>query len=188
MGQDQSQAPARPELTDEQEAFLDGEGDSKRYLDDPDEMHRVFNEHKALYASIMESDDLVVIFEAGPHHFHGCLNPVSDKYPDGKPTASEQARFLQVENDLMTRPLIDGGQLDMLWALYYVSGDRKYADRVASVLQDERTPFIVGMAAKWSYNSHIQMGVLEAPEGWNNYDDIIRDENGAEPDIDEECA
>lgn len=72
-----------------------------------------------------------------------------------KKTLSKKESFLlNLENKLC------GCDLDTLWSLFYATGDQVYPDRVYSVSQDKNQHMAVKRAANWSYQSHIEKGLV----------------------------
>jgi len=68
----------------------------------------------------------------------------------------------EIKRLLDTKTKLTPYDLDILWSLYYATGDMKYPNRVKMVA-DTITPsdFPTCSAAKWSYNSHINQGLLD---------------------------
>jgi len=68
----------------------------------------------------------------------------------------EVARLLDFKSEL------DATDLDKLWILYYATGDIKYSDRVKAAFDGRSySDFPIHLAAKWSYQSHMEQGLLD---------------------------
>nr|QBK88138.1 MAG: hypothetical protein LCMAC202_05000 [Marseillevirus LCMAC202] len=92
---------------------------------------------------------------------------VRDTFTDLKEPLEENDALdyqLEVDRLLDLRNTLTAGDLDRLWTLYYATGDQRFPNRVKSVSNNELQPEVVRGAASWSYDSHIQQGLLEDPE------------------------
>jgi len=116
----------RPTLSKEQTECLRNEGNLANFLTDPKGTHKMLHANLEFFKTIMDGD-AILPFTVGPYRFHD----IGDT-----PTNEDLTKF-----DALVESLLDSTpktpiNLDMLWSLFYVSGDRKFAERVRQAKND----------------------------------------------------
>jgi hypothetical protein len=88
------------------------------------------------------------------------LAAVSERYPnlggsseDSSLFYSESKRLLDIFTSITTT------DIDLLWILYYATGDEIYSDRIYAISIDESQKHIIQKAAEWSINTNIDQGL-----------------------------
>lgn len=114
------------------------------------------------YASIRENDSLYykalgeqyrMYLWAIRHHHPGLAEPLAE--------AEELDYLLLVDRLLDLRNVLLAKDLDLLWALFYVTGDDQLVYRVISAANNPLQGLSVGTAARWSYTSHQRQGLVD---------------------------
>lgn len=145
-------------LTTDQLIILAGVGNPIMYLRDPKRTHQTIMENLEMYQSLNKTTSL--FFQVGAYKFRNL----------GIAPEQRLMQWLDTKiHQLMHNTNLSPGDLDELWALYYVSGDRKFADRIKHIATDDAPHIaVVRAAAEWSYNSHVDQGLItstgDAPE------------------------
>jgi len=88
---------------------------------------------------------------------------VRKQYGFGGGVTDEEREFLISNENRLLSPdtVLSPLDLDCLWGLFGVTGDRKYSDRVKSVLSDDRVHVFTKGSAKWSYGSFVDQGYIQ---------------------------
>lgn len=87
---------------------------------------------------------------------------IYDKWHLGQFDSSEMSQFhKEIARLLDHKSVLYPCDLDNLWSLYYATGDMKYPNRV-KIVAEKTSPAdtTTQAAAKWSYNSHVEQGLL----------------------------
>ena len=91
------------------------------------------------------------------------LCAIAEKWHLGSFPLHVMAHYRQTTNRLLDeKTVLNVGQLDMLWALFHATGEKRYANRIKMVAE-EKSPAdpLTLMAAIWSYQSHTKQGLLK---------------------------
>jgi len=119
------------------------------------------------YQAIRDNDE--IYYKALGTEYDLYLWTIRDTFQDLQQPLSEKERLsykLAVDRLLDLNNLLTAQDLDALWGLYYASGDLQFTRRIKTVIDSDLQYAVVRAAAKWSYNSNIQQGLLEDPK-WN---------------------
>ena len=76
-------------------------------------------------------------------------------------TKEEKIEYnIETEKLLNFSNILTAFDMDILWTLYYATGDRKFPDRIKIVINDRSQDLIIQGAAQWSYYSHVNQNLL----------------------------
>ena len=151
-----------------------GEDDSQKLtaeeiklVEDQSDVFNCFFRHPSLenYQAIRSND--VLYQKALGNKYKLYLWALCDTFTElDNPIDENDALDYQLEVDRLLDPrnALNASDLDSLWTLYYATGDQQFPNRVKSILNNELQHEIVRGAARWSYDSHIQQGMLEDPD------------------------
>jgi len=128
-------------------------------------MLRHFFKHptKELYQSIRINDEIYQSL-LGTNKYKMFIWAVCETYPNFEEALDETTNLdyqLEVDRLLDPRNILTTLDLDILWILYYATGNNTFTNRVKSVVCDELQYVLVRSAANWSYNSHVNQGLLD---------------------------
>lgn len=90
------------------------------------------------------------------------LCAIAEKWQLGSFPPHVMANYRQIVSRLLDeKTVLHAGQLDMLWALFHATGEKRYADRIKLVAEGTTLADpLAQMAAVWSHQSHIKQGLL----------------------------
>ena len=96
---------------------------------------------------------------------------------------------LEVDRLVDLRNALSTNDLDVLWALYYATGDVQFPNRIKAVMNNGLQHTLIRGAASWSYDSHVRQGLLQDPEwgvsktsaGFNEVIQFAMNQQGEQP-------
>ena len=137
--------------------------DEKKIISEQDDLFRLFytTPFAENYWAIRQNDK---IYRKGldPKVYQMFVLGMKTHNTVGDPLTEEETDEYNIETERLldlssTLTVMD---LDILWILYYATGDIRFPDRVKTVVNDTYQDLIDQEAAQWSYESHANQGLL----------------------------
>ncbi len=138
-----------------------------KIVEDQNGIFSCFFRHPTMenYQALRANDD--IYHKALSTKYKAFLMAVRETFKDLQDPISEEESLdynLEVDRLLDLRNALCARDLDILWTLYYATGDLQFTNRIKAVMNNDLQHELVRGSAKWSYDSHVKQGMLEDPE------------------------